>query len=147
VSKWASAHAAGMLGWRGRARLSRSGERRSRKARAGLRERACWAERVGGGCGARARGAARRTGPRDAKRVADRPRGGAAGPSWPRTGRGAGLVGRGGELGWPGGGGRDGPFSFPLIFSLSSLLSFIYFASLYLKLGLVLIQIQPHSRF
>jgi hypothetical protein len=73
--------------------------------------------------------------------------GGAAGPSWPRTGTGAGLVGRGGELGWPGEGGRDGPFSFPLLFSLSCLLSFIYFASLYLKLGLVLIQIQPHSRF
>jgi hypothetical protein len=127
VSTWASAHAAGMLGWRGRARLSRPGERRSRKARAGMRERACWAERVGGGCGAREVGCAahwaarRKEGHGQAER-------GAAGPSWPRTGRGAGLVGRGGELGWPGGGGRYGPFPFLSYFLY--LLFFLLFISL-----------------
>jgi hypothetical protein len=63
---------------------------------------------------------------------------------------------RGGWLGWATSGGGEpggpaerregmGPFSFSLLFSLSSLLSFISFSSLHLKLGLVLIQIQPCS--
>jgi hypothetical protein len=74
-----------------------------------------------------------------------------------REGRCWAELAQDGERRWPGGPGwraglaRRGrevwAFSFPLLFSLSSLLSFIYFASLYLKLGLVLIQIQPHSRF
>jgi hypothetical protein len=100
------------------------------------------------GGAARARWAAQRAGPRDAKRVTGRPR-------WGRCWAELAELAEDGERRWPSGqawraglarrGREDGPFSFSLLFSLSSLLSFISFSSLYLKLGLVLIQIQPHS--
>jgi hypothetical protein len=78
VSAWASAHASRTLGW-------------GHRAAAGLRERAYGAERVGRGA-ARARWAARRAGPRDAKRVAGRPRGVLA--WWARVASWAGQEGR-----------------------------------------------------
>jgi hypothetical protein len=70
-----------------------------RGAATGLRERACWAERVGGGA-ARARWAARRAGPWDTKRVAGRPRGALLGRAGPA--RGEALAWWAGLASWAG---------------------------------------------
>jgi hypothetical protein len=118
--------------------------------------------RCGGGAGlewwgkGRARAEPRWAGARGKweRRAGRRARAGsAAGPR--RGGARDGLVGQNGRAAQEGeeglfrlARGREGwAFSFSLLFPLSSLLSFISFPSLHLNLGLVLIQIQPRSRF
>jgi hypothetical protein len=160
AGKWAEARAGEWAGARKAERVVASAAPRAGPGRTlrGWR----WAGMVGEGESAswaapgRARAGPRWAGARGKweRRAGPRTRvGNAAGPR--RGGARDGLVGQNGRAAQEGEEGLSGPargregwaFSFSLLFPLSSLLSFISFPALHLNLGLVLIQIQPRSRF